>query len=355
MKKTTIALAVAIASLATAAQAAPADGSVYFGLKAGWSDFYKVHDRNNPSITDGTDTSDSRVGGGAYLGYQANPYLAFEGGYDWLGKVKYKNNPNVSEFRAQGVSTVVKLSYPITEAFDIYKRLGAFIYHSNVKLPNGVKPGNTSVAPLFAGGLQYNFNEDVSARLDYQWVNKMKSGSDAPGDFRVNNGLLSLGVSYNFANLLSKQPVEPPPPPPPSEVVTETTRFTLQDDVLFEFAKSNLKESGKAKLDELVAQLSKLEPTDGRAVVIGHTDRIGSDAYNQKLSLERATSVMNYLVERGIPRNSISARGEGKSNPVTGTKCNGLKGANLKACLAPDRRVEIEITGSRQELNVISN
>lgn len=355
MKKTTIALAVAIASLSTAAFAAPADGTFYFGGKTGWSSFYKTGDRATPSFTEGLDTSRNRVGGGVYLGYQANPYLGFEVGYDWLGKAKYKAaGENVGEFRAQGTSTVIKLSYPITESFDIYTRLGAFIYNSKEKF-GGESFGRTSVAPLYAGGIQYNINDDFSARLDYQWVNGMKSKDEAPAKIKANNGLLALGVSYNFANVLDKKPVEVPVivTPPPAEVQTKETRFVLSDDVLFEFGKATLKDTGRSSLDELVTKLSQLEPTEGQAVVIGHTDRIGSDTFNKKLSLERATSVMNYLVEKGIPSSSISARGEGKSSPVTGTKCNGLKGTTLKACLAPDRRVEIEITGVSQEVDII--
>ena len=97
----------------------------------------------------------------------------------------------------------------------------------------------------------------------------------------------------------------------------------------------------------------KINPSQSAIVVIGHTDRIGSEHYNQKLSEQRAHSVMKYLVARGVPAEIISARGMGKSQPVTGTKCNALRGAELKACLAPDRRVEIEVKARNvQEVQV---
>lgn len=370
MKKTTIALAVAIASLASAAHAAPADGTLYFGGKVGWSSFYKVKDKGHtPSFTEGLNISKDRVGAGLYLGYQANPYLGFELGGDWLGKVKYKStaeNSGSGELRSFGVSPTIKLSYPITDSFDIYTRLGAFIYHNKLKYSTGDTPtalgitsseGYTSVAPLAALGVQYNINDDFSARLDYQWVNKMKiKDSAAAHGMRIDhdNGFLSLGVSYNFANIKKEKAIAPPVVNTPPVVQNKVERFVLSDDVLFDFGKSTLKATGKDSLNELVSKLGKLDPTSGSAVVVGHTDRIGSDAYNKKLSLARANSVMNYLITQGIPRDSISARGEGKASPITGTKCNGLKGATLKACLAPDRRVEIEVTGTTESVEVIS-
>ena len=89
-----------------------------------------------------------------------------------------------------------------------------------------------------------------------------------------------------------------------------------------------------------------MDPKDGSAVVLGYTDRIGSDAYNQQLSEKRAQSVVDYLVSKGIPASKISARGMGESNPVTGNTCDNVKArAALIDCLAPDRRVEIEVKG----------
>lgn len=89
-----------------------------------------------------------------------------------------------------------------------------------------------------------------------------------------------------------------------------------------------------------------MDPKDSFVIVLGYTDLIGSDAYNQKLSQARAQSVVCYLVSKGIPSDKISARGMGKSNPVTGNTCNSVKGhAAVISCLAPDRRVEIEAKG----------
>ena len=77
----------------------------------------------------------------------------------------------------------------------------------------------------------------------------------------------------------------------------------------------------------------------------GHTDRIGTDAYNQKLSERRADAVRDYLVSKGVPKAKIEALGLGEKQPVTGTSCNQKNQKELIACLQPDRRVEVEVKG----------
>jgi OOP family OmpA-OmpF porin len=80
-------------------------------------------------------------------------------------------------------------------------------------------------------------------------------------------------------------------------------------------------------------------------LVSGHTDRIGSDAYNQKLSERRADAVRDYLVSKGVAKNKIEAIGLGEKQPVTGTTCQQKNQKELITCLQPDRRVEVEVKG----------
>ena len=89
MKKTAIAIAVALAGFATVAQAAPKDNTWYTGAKLGWSQF---HDIGNNRIDNNGPTHESQLGAGAFGGYQVNPYLGFEMGYDWLGRMAYKGS-----------------------------------------------------------------------------------------------------------------------------------------------------------------------------------------------------------------------------------------------------------------------
>ncbi|MEO7559723.1 MAG: OmpA family protein [Nitrosospira sp.] len=140
-------------------------------------------------------------------------------------------------------------------------------------------------------------------------------------------------------------PVAPAPVPAP---VTEPEKVSLSADELFDFDKAVLKPGGKQALDDLVGKLGGIKYDT--IVAIGYADRIGADEYNKKLSLRRAEAVKAYLVkEKGIPADKIFTDGKGEANSVTGDTCKGTKATKaLIQCLQPDRRVEVEVAGSRE-------
>ncbi|MDR3410946.1 MAG: OmpA family protein [Formivibrio sp.] len=137
------------------------------------------------------------------------------------------------------------------------------------------------------------------------------------------------------------EPAKTEPPPPPKV-------FTLKADVLFDFDKAVLKPDGKKALDSLYDEVKKDDPQIGFAKVTGYADRIGTEKYNLKLSKARADTVADYLTAKGTQENKIQTEGLGKANPVTGNTCNKVHPRKkLIECLAPDRRVEIEIQGQK--------
>ena len=149
-------------------------------------------------------------------------------------------------------------------------------------------------------------------------------------------------------DLIPKEVCEPKAAPTPAAAAPKPSgeKITVAADALFDFDKATLRPEGKAKLDELVAKAGaiKLEVI----LVVGHTDRIGSAAYNQKLSERRAAAVKSYLVSKGIEANRVYTEGKGKTQPVTGDKCKGnAKTKALIQCLQPDRRADIEIIGTK--------
>jgi OOP family OmpA-OmpF porin len=126
-------------------------------------------------------------------------------------------------------------------------------------------------------------------------------------------------------------------------------RVSLSTDVLFDFGKSELKDAGREKLDEFAGRIqdANLESI----VATGHADRIGKDDANQKLSEARAQAVKDYLAGKVATQN-IEAAGKGEAEPVTGAACERMgpeqrKNRKLVECLQPDRRVEIEVFGTR--------
>lgn len=129
---------------------------------------------------------------------------------------------------------------------------------------------------------------------------------------------------------------------PPKKTVT------FLADSLFDFDKATVRPAGKQTLDKFAADLRGT--TFDVVTVTGHTDRIGSRAYNISLSARRAEAVKTYLVDpAGIPVAKITTRGAGESEPVTKPgECKGEKATKaLIACLQPDRRVEVEVSGTK--------
>jgi OOP family OmpA-OmpF porin len=119
--------------------------------------------------------------------------------------------------------------------------------------------------------------------------------------------------------------------------VAAASKVTYAADAFFDFDKSVVKPAGKAKLDDLVAKVKGINLEV--IIAVGHTDSIGSDAYNQKLSVRRAEAVKAYLVSKGIEKNRIYTEGKGEKQPVADNK--------TKEGRAKNRRVEIEVVGTR--------
>jgi OmpA-OmpF porin, OOP family len=140
-------------------------------------------------------------------------------------------------------------------------------------------------------------------------------------------------------------PPAPPPPPPPPPAPPQVQKITLASKALFDFDKAVLKPEGKAAIDsEVISKLSGVQKLE-LVLVTGHTDPIGSQAYNQKLSERRADAVRDYLVSKGVPKDKIETLGMGKTQPVPGVVCTMTNFKALVACLAPNRRVEVEVKG----------
>lgn len=163
-------------------------------------------------------------------------------------------------------------------------------------------------------------------------------------------------------DLMPKEVCEPPPPPPllteppltpePAPVIAAAPvqpppeHISLSADALFDFNKAVLRPRGRLLLSEIADQLQGAEYA--HISVIGHADRLGSPAYNQKLSEERAEAAKSYLINHGIPPQKIHSEGKGATQPVTTPdQCKGLNRRNLIDCLQPDRRVDIHVTATK--------
>lgn len=132
---------------------------------------------------------------------------------------------------------------------------------------------------------------------------------------------------------LVAEPAPPPPPAPAPKPIKQ--KITLQADALFDFDKAVLKAGDKTEIDGEIAKMQQVQVDS--ITVTGHTDSIGTDAYNDKLGLRRAQAVKGYMVSKGVPADKITVESKGKRQPVASNK--------TKEGRAKNRRVDIEFSG----------
>ena len=314
------------------------------------------------------------TGGKVFGGYQFNNYLAVEGGYFNLGKFGYTAStiPIGSlqgKTKIQGLNLDLVGRLPLTDSFSVFGRAG--VNYASVRdnfsgtgavVVLDPSPSKREANLKLGAGLEYAFTKALSMRAE---VERYRI-NDAVG----NHGdvdMVSVGLVYRFGrapeSVAYRSPApapvyaaaaEPAPVPvasPPAVVVPVKPlpkKVSFSADSLFDFDKSAIKPDGKRALDKFSADLNG--STFTVIDVTGHADRIGSHAHNQRLSEARANAVKSYLVETaGIPVAQVSAKGVGGSRPMTKpNECAGRKPTpKLIACLQPDRRVDVEVSGTR--------
>lgn len=309
-------------------------------------------------------------------GYQFSRYFGVEAGYFNLGKYGFSATTTPpgtlkGEIKLQGINLDLVGKLPFTDRFSAIGRVGAQMASARDRFSGTGAVGVLDANPdkretnyKFGGGLQYAFSPGFVLRGEVERY-RINDAVGHHGD--VDAVLVSLVFPFGgepaappraaeapVAVPPSPPPPPPPPPPvvvappPPAPVAPERRRVSFSAESLFAFDKAAIKPEGRAALDGFVAQ------TRGTLYAVitveGHTDRLGTTAYNQKLSLQRADAVKAYLVSTGaLDAGKVSAVGKGESQPVTqANTCPGqTPNAKLIACLQPDRRVEIEVTGTR--------
>ncbi|MDR6994214.1 OOP family OmpA-OmpF porin [Aeromonas salmonicida] len=328
MKMAPALIALAIAAMGTSTAQAADDW--YTGIGAGWAYGHDLNDFGKDADKDATALS-------LFGGYNFNDYYAAELGYLYTGKAGVDG----VDFKTQGATLSGLARLPLSDIFSVFAEGGAYFNHVN-----GNSNSDNGTAPLAGVGLTAKLSDliDVQARYRYMW-----NLGDEQKTWETDMSVATLELVMHPNRTSYVAPVAAPAPEPVPEPVVVDKSFSLSSDVLFAFGKSTLKPEGVASLNTLYQQIVDVQPKDGSAVVVGYTDRIGSDGYNLKLSEARARTVADFLVGKGLPAGKVSIDGRGKAEPVTGTQCDGIKAkAQLIACLAPDRRVEVRVTGIQE-------
>lgn len=375
-----------ITSLLAGTALAQQDGYYYGGIGVGQSQSQIDEQRTAASLLapgvgiTGLSRDDKVTAYKLFGGYQFTPNFALEGGYFNLGKIGFQSTTAGGtlngQYEVEGLNLDLVGTAPLGSGWGAFGRLGA--QYANTRssfngtgtgVPSDPGPSERQTNLKVGLGLQYEFNPSVILRGEAERY-RVRDGMGNLGDVNV----FSLALVFPFGRTPARVRPAPPayvaqaaPPPAPAEVVTpapvaETPapapapvavapapkRVQLSADSLFGFNQSSVSPEGRTALDAL---LKDLEGTQFDVVLVeGHTDRIGSAAYNQKLSLQRAQAVKDYLVSAGgLDAAKVTAVGKGESNPVTQPgDCKGNKATPaLIACLQPDRRVVVEVSGMR--------
>jgi OmpA-OmpF porin, OOP family len=321
------------------------------------------------------DHRDRDTGYKVFGGYQFNRNFAVEAGFFDLGSFGYTATTVPAgtlggDIRVKGLNLDLVGTWPLTDRLSALGRVGvtssrttgSFGASGAAGMPYAnANPSQRGTNYKVGAGLAYAFTDSLSMRLEAERYRI----NDAVGN-KGHADMLSVGLVYRFGapsqapRAAAPQPIivaaapapvivaAAPPPPPPAPVPAAPMRVRFSADSLFDFDKSTIKPSGRQSLDKLAGDLRGIRYDTIQ--VTGHTDRLGPHDYNLKLSQRRAEAVSAYLVQSGgIDAGKISAKGINGANPETRPgDCRGNKPtAALIACLQPDRRVEVEVSGTR--------
>src|ERR1700722_4091446 len=231
----------------------------------------------------------------------------------------------------------------------------------------GPPPGSTNFMAEAGVGLMWTLWRNATNTSSFALRPDIKARFDDPGkDGHLIDYYATLGLQFSFGGTAPPKPLlvvasPPPPPPPPPPVVVPAPapppvaivppaprRMTLSSDTSFGFGSAIIRPDDPPALAQFAGALQGT--TYDHIRVTGYTDRIGSEAYNQHLSEQRADAVKAYLVQsQGMDAAKIVAEGKGKANPITKPgECGDKRSPATIACLQPDRRVELEVSATKQ-------
>jgi OOP family OmpA-OmpF porin len=309
-------------------------------------------------------SSDERdVGYKLFVGKQLSRHFGVEASFFDYGKFDF-NTTTAQGGRLggtigyKGVSLDLLGMMPFTDRFGAYGRVGmAYTKSAHSFVGDGQAPlgkfggSDKKLTPKVGLGLEYKLSEALALRAEVE-------RTSVTDRIRANGkaDMYSLALVYKLGRPVAAPYVAPAPAPEPvvapapapapvvepapvvkAAPVPTSEKVSFAAEALFDFDKSVVKPQGKAALDDLLAKLQGMNTEV--MVTVGHTDSIGSDEYNQKLSQRRAEAVKAYIVSKGIDTSRVYTEGKGETQPVADNTTSEGRAKN--------RRVTVEVVGTR--------
>jgi OOP family OmpA-OmpF porin len=365
-------------------------GGISVGQAHGKSDAngmaaYQIRGALPPLTVTGITRDDTDNAYRVFLGYQFNRNVGLEASFFNLGKFNYHATTSPSgaldgQTKIQGGGIDVVGALPLSESWSLLGRIGGqYAKTRNVFSNTGTgavfvndpSPSARQFNYKVGAGLQYAFGPHFLMRGEAE---QYRTRDGIGGNDRVQVFSLSIVVPFGagaqtrtamkpaaYQPVAYVAPTAPMPAPAPvvepAPVVAAATlaplpapvprRVSFTAESLFGFDKATIRPEGKVALDTFARELAGTQ--FDVVVVEGHADRIGTEAYNQTLSLQRAEAVKAYLVSSGgMDAAKITATGAGEVQTSQAGDCKAtLPTAELRTCLQPDRRVDVGVTGTR--------
>lgn len=292
----------------------------------------------NGSTLSSFSTDDRDVTWKLFVGKQLNRYFAIEAGYFELENFDFEawtNRGNLNgETKFRGVNLDLVGRLPLTERLTFLARGGVQYTKAKAHFTGSRLDAVTVANPSNEGhrhgkygvGLEYAFNDNMALRGEVERY-RVTDAFQNRGDIDT----ATLSLVWKFGRPAKAAPAPAPEPVPTSEKVS------IAAEALFDFDKAIVKPEGKAALDEFMAKLEGLNTEV--MIAVGHTDSVGTDAYNNKLSLRRAEAVKAYMVSKGLDPARLYTEGKGETQPAADNATAEGRAKN--------RRVTIEVVGTR--------